>query len=1027
MKKRIQFWLTVWVLSLFCGGTLWAQNLSVSGVVSDEHGEPLPGVGVLDKNRSDHGAVTGPDGRYTLTIPADGFLEFSFIGYETRVEPVNGRREISLRLMPKTSTLDEVVVIAYGTSKKEDLTGSVAVVDVDAMRESSSANITQALQGRVAGAEFSSQAGEPGESGTIQIRGTRSISAGNQPLIIVDGMMDIVEDLSEISPDDIQSISVLKDVSSTAIYGSRGANGVILVTTIPKQQKQVGSFTVRFNAKAGVHLPRKGLDIMDAAEYGAFRNAAWSTSVLWDPEQSHHYYADPAALGKGTDWVETLTRPAKYQDYYTSLNGRASNLNYFMSLSYHDEDGIMLGAGHRRITGKASFDVRIKPWLQVGTKLVLNHQRTDKTTAAVGGTSSSAAIYLSPILGKEDTWNYFGDDESYGGAIFNNPYIVATRTTRYNSRDNFTVSPWLKADIGKLFKLDVQFSYTRGDTREFGYSPSSLPVASYTRTGGTASRTWLLKQTLQNETTLSYKQNVGKSALDGVLGFTYQYKESAWESLSGSGYLDDMVGFWNMRGLVHYDNLTPNTNGTFITRLSVFGRFNWVWDRRYHLSATLRGDGASNFATGRKWGFFPALAFRWSIVNEKWFRRAYWLNDLSLRLSAGRSGNDAIAPYMSLATLNSARTAWNFGDSRLVAYTPLKLANSGLGWETTDAFNVGLNFEAFQSRVILEVDGYLSFTRDLLLSMRNSQVTGYDSYFSNIGKTRNAGVEVTLTTKNVSARRFKWSTSLTVSHNSQIVLEAGEGDSVVPTYMNPRSSAQYLYGYRKGYPVNALWGYQYEGVWKTQEEFERNKATHTYTSGNAVTSFDNNIGRSKYADLNHNGLLEEGDVVYLGSSDALVHGGIQNDFTLWNRLKIGVYFAYSIGGSIYNLSELWMGTGNQSYNKYRYMADAWTPDNPDSNIPAAYRDDLYGCNRFVHDASYLRLKTVSIDYDIPLRGGIGKVIKGLTVGITADNLFLLKNYNGFDPDVNTSGAVYRLDNGAFPRPTTIIGKVFFRF
>ena len=1004
-----------------------AQSIKLTGVVSDENGDPMPGVGVIDKNKPSVGTVTDLDGKYSLSVAADAVLEFSFIGYETVLENVSSRQKIDVRLKPKSSTLDEVVVIGYGTSKKADLTGSVAVVDLDAAQSGTSANITQSLQGRIAGAEFSSQSGAPGESGTIQIRGTRSISAGNEPLIIVDGMMDVVEDLSEINPDDIQSISVLKDVSSTAIYGSRGANGVILISTKPKPQKQVGSFTVRFNAKAGVHIPKGGLDLMNASEFGAFRNASWETRNDWVPGSENHYYADPSTLGVGTDWVKVLSRPAAYQDYYASINGKASNIHYSMSVSYHDEDGIVIGSGFRKITGKASFDVNIKPWMQVGTEVYINNQKTDLTSAAVSGTSSTAAIYLSPLLNQNSTWNWFGENEAAGGAIFDNPYILATNVERWKDRNAFNINPWLKANLGKLFVLDVKFSYNRAHTREFLYSPSSLPVASYNRTGGSATRTSLLKQTLQAEATLNYKQNVGKNALEGVAGVTYQYRASDWGTLTGSGYLDDNIGYDNMRGLMYPDNLNTNNNRTFIQKISFFGRFNWVWNRRYHFSATLRGDGASNFAAGRKWGFFPAFAFRWSIVNESWFRSAYWLNDLSLRLSVGRSGNDAISPYMSLATLQSQRTAWNFGESRSVAYTPVKLANSQLSWETTDALNVGLNFEAFQSRLGIEVDGYVSVTRDLLLSMRNSQVTGYETYFSNVGRVRNAGVEVTINTKNIISRDFKWNTTLTIAHNRQMVVEAGEGNSVVPTYLNPRNSSQYLYGYKKGYPVNALWGYRYEGVWKSLEEYERNKATHLYVSSSPVTTFKAVRGYSKFADLNHNGVLDEGDMEYLGCSDAVVYGGFQNDFILFKRLKIGIYFAYSIGGQIYNLSELYLGSGNQSYNKYRYMINAYSPDNPDSNLPAAYRDDALGCSRFVHDASFLRLKTVSIDYDVPLSKKVTKVLKGLKLGVSADNIWLLKSYNGFDPDVNTSSTVYRLDNGSYPRPCTIIGKIFFRF
>ena len=1012
---------------LLCGGALIAQNRAVTGKVLDENGEPLIGAGVIDKNNVSNGTVTDIDGRFSINVAEDTFLEFSYIGYDTKIEQVkSGGKELEVRLSPKTSTLDDVVVIGYGTSKKGDLTGSVSVVSMDDMQSSATSNVAQALQGRIAGAEFSSQTGAPGEAGTIQIRGARSISAGNEPLIIVDGMMDVVEDLSEINPSDIVSISILKDVSSTAIYGSRGANGVILVTTAASSQdkeKQVGSFRIKFNAKAGVSSIANSIDIMDASEIAQWRNMVYYAREFWSEDAVNPPYADPAAMGTGTDWVKTLSRNAVYQDYHVSLNGNSGKSNYSASLGYNDEQGVIIGSGNRKISTVISYSVKLKPWMQAGIRSSLTNTRTDFTSARISGTSSSAAIYLSPLLTVKDDWNLYGDDESSGGAIFNNPYITAMNSTKWLRRNTIVLAPWLKADIVKGLKLNVKFSYARNNTWNFSYSPSFLPTAAYNNLGGTAARGAYLKQTFVNENTLNYSTKIKKSSIEAMLGMSLEYKKIDSENLTGAGYLDDNVGYGNMNAIVDYGNLVPKSSQTINSKMSFFGRVNYSWNRRYYLTATMRTDAASNFAVNRKWGYFPALAFRWSIVNESWFNNAYWLNDLSLRLSAGRSGNDAISNYMSLATLSTAKTHWTFGDSRSVAYTPNKLANSNLTWETTDSYNVGLNFEAFRSRLSIEADGYLSYTHDLLLAMRNSQVTGYETYFNNVGSTRNIGVEVTVKTKNFVRRNFKWSTAVTVSHNRQMTLDIGEGDAVVPTYLNPRNSGQYLYGYRRGYPVNALWGYQYEGVWKSAEEIERNNSTHAYTSGYMSTSVESNLGRSKYVDVNHDGLLDEEDVVYLGCSDPIVYGGISNDFTIAKRLTLGVYFAYSLGGKMYNLSELWLGTGSSSYNKYRYMLDAWTPDNPDSDIPAPYREDLYGCSRFIHDASYLRLKTVSIEYNIPLPKQAMKYIKSLIVGVSGDNLWLLKNYNGFDPDVNTSSAVYRLDNGSFPRPRTVIGKI----
>ena len=454
---------------------------------------------------------------------------------------------------------------------------------------------------------------------------------------------------------------------------------------------------------------------------------------------------------------------------------------------------------------------------------------------------------------------------------------------------------------------------------------------------------------------------------------------------------------------------------------------NFNYRKRYYITATARADGASNFADNKKWGFFPAVALRWSVMNEPWFAKATWLDDLSLRLSAGRSGNDAISPYMSLASLASSAGNWLYGNDRETGFYPSKLQNSNLTWETTSALNAGLDFAAWQNRVRVEVDAYVSWTRDLLLSVRNSQTTGFNTYYANAGSTRNQGIEITLTTKNVKRRNFEWNTTLTATHNTQIVTGVGSESEVVPTYTNPRNTTQYMYGYRKGYPVNALWGYKYEGVWHDQDEIDRNEVTHAYVSQVKPGTQGSGIGHPKYVDINHDGLLDQSDMVYLGCSDALVYGGIQNDFRLWKRFNLGVYFTWSIGGSIYNIGELWLASGTASFNKYRYMMNAWTEENPTSDIVKAGYDDAQASSKSVYDASYFRLKTLSLDYDIPLGKKVKKYIKTCSVGIVGENLFLLKTYPGFDPDVNTSSSVYRLDNGSFPRPRTWAFNITVKF
>ena len=1029
MKNSFVYKVLLVAMFVFVTIAASAQSIEVHGKVTDEKGEPMPGVGIIDKNNPKNGAVTDIDGLYRMKIAKDGVLEFSFISYETAIVPVDAKTLINISMKPSAEQLEKVVVIGYGTSKKSDLTGAVSVVDAEDLTKAPITSVAQALQGRVAGAEFMSTTGEPGESANILVRGSRSIEAGNQPLIVVDGVMDAVSDLSEINPSDIVSISVLKDVSSTAIYGARGANGVILITTQTPEKSDSPRFSANLKASAGISMIASKLDILDATEYATWRNMVSRQEAInsgkdlstWKPP-----FADPASYGKGTDWIDELSRTGVYQDYHVSLKGGNKETRYSASFGYHNNQGVVKGSGYRRYSGLASVESKLTRKLRWGLRVNYTHQDTDRSQAAIGGTNTNAAIFLSPLLTTEDTWNKFGDNSVSGGVVFNNPAMLAAEVTNVIDRDVVNFAPWLQYNIIKGLVLKTKFSYSYRTDFSAYYSPSYLPTAAINMTGGTASRTdWRQKKYL-SETTLTYNKKKRGHSIDALVGFTAEKQVTENAYMGGSGYIDDDLKYFNMAALKDKESLNISSYYHLKTNMSVLARANYSYKRRYYATLTMRADGASNFAAGRKWGFFPAAALRWSISNEPWLKDAHWLNDLSVRFSAGRSGNDAVASYQSLATLTAATSSWMFGNTRELAYVPSKLENSNLTWETTDSYNLGLNFSVLNSRISLEADAYISNTRDLLLKMKTSQTTGFNTYFTNVGTTRNVGIEASLTTQNIRNRNFTWTSTLTVSHNRQMVIDVGNDGEIVPTYNNIRNATQYMYGYKNGYPVNAIWGYKYGGVWHNDEEIRKNALTHTYVSHIQEGASGTNVGRSKYVDVNHDGLLDQNDMVYLGTGDPIIYGGFQNDFTIYRNLNIGFYFAYSLGGKMYNLSELWMGSSVSSYNKYRYMLNAWDEElRPDSDIPRPGYNDVFASDRQVHDASFLRLKTVSISYRIEFKGKVNKYLKSMTVGASAENLYLWKYYNGFDPDVSTS--LYRLDNGSFPRPRTVVFNLSMNF
>ena len=1000
-------------LSAFAALSLSAQSVTVSGQVVGEDGMPIEGVTVLVQGTS-NGVVTDADGKYSIgKLSSFDVLIFSCLGYREVSEGVEKRSTINVVLKEDVKVLDDAVVIGYGTQKKSDLTGSVGVVSMDEIHTPAVASLDQALQGRISGVDILSGGGEPGAAASIRIRGTRSISAGNDPLIVVDGILDAVESFSDINPDDIKDISVLKDASATAIYGSRGSNGVIIVTTKGDTASKV---SVSFSAGAGMSaLPRK-LDIMNATEFAQFRNdyrlSAGNVTVTTPQVSGSYPFENPASWGEGTDWQDVLTRKAFQQDYKLNVGYGDRRQSVWMSFGYEDRDGIVIGTGMRRYSTLVKFSRQLFKFMKIGARINYAYRHSDNNSVTINGTSNSSAVCMSPLVGKEDVWNRYGDEGGSGGSIFNSPYLIATKATNFVNVKFLNMAPYVELTPFRGFTAKSTFSYSLNDIDAFSYSPASMPLATAQKTGGTAVRTATSKTTMLSETTITYKPRLaGGHSFDIMGGFTGEKRMTDYNYTKGVGYLDDNVGPYNLGGLPDKRNYTVRSDMTELTRLSVLARANYSWMSRYLLTLTVRGDGSSMFAKGHKWGFFPAAAFRWNITNEGWMAgvKANGLTNLALRLSAGRSGNDSVASYVSRQYLTVTTGSWLFGDGQQGVAYPSRVDNDTLSWEKTDSFNAGLDLSLLNDRVVISADAYLTRTSDLLLALQNASQTGFSSRYANIGGTKGWGFELSLSSHNITRRHFNWETTFTFSHNNSVVTDIGAEFDYVATYTK---NSQMLYGYKVGYPVNALWGYKCCGVWHNDEERETNKTTRAYVS------YQNQNGYRKYADINHDGVLDSNDLVYLGSTDPVLYGGIQNNFRMWN-FRLGIYFTYSIGGQMYNISEFNLGSSIANTNKYRYMTDCWHPiRNPDSDIPAPAAKDGYGSDCYVHDASYLRLRNLSLSYVFDMSRRV-KWVKSITIGAYIDNVFLLTRYNGYDPDVNSSStSARRVDTATYPNPRT---------
>ena len=1013
MKKFLTIFFTA---TLLFSMDMSAQKArTVTGQVVGDDGMPVITAAVMVAG-TQNGVVTDVDGKYTINnVKTDDVLIFNCLGYVEQSVKFEGQKEINVVLKLDTQMIDETVVIGYGTASKSDLTGSVGVVEMDEIVSPIAVSADQVLQGRIAGVDIMTMGGEPGAGSSIRVRGTRSISAGNDPLIVVDGVMDAVESFSDINPDDIKSVTVLKDASSTAIYGSRGSNGVILVTTKGQENTKL---SVSLTANVGLSELAKKLDVMNASEFASYRNAYAEVKAHYDGKTYTPLFGDPASYGEGTDWQDVLTRKGITQGYKLAMNTGNSKGHAYFSFGYDDVKGILLGSEMKRYSTMLKVDRKLFKWLTVGARVSFAYRNNDLSKIKMNGTTNAPAC-LSPMVGKTDTWNRYSDEGSGGGSVFNSPYLVSLQETNYNNVMYLNLVPWVEATLAKGLKLKSTFSYVINETDNFTYSPASLPIATNRKTGGTAAHNDFYKNSFLSETTLTWNKTVRKVHKINLMGgFTGQLTTTDRHYVKGVGYLDDNVGPYNMAAIMDKRNLTVTSAQTELKRMSALGRFNYSYRSRYFLTLTARADGSSNFAAGHKWAFFPAAAFKWTISNESWMQMAKgtWLSNLALRLSAGRSGNDSVASYVSQAALTNGVSTWLFGDSQQLSYAPSRLDNKGLTWEKTDSYNIGLDLSILQGRVEITADGYLSNTTDLLLQVKNAHQTGFTSRYDNIGSTRGWGAEFSITSHNISKRNFEWETTLNLSHSTSIVTEIGADYENVPTYS---VGGQMAFGYVKGYPANAIWGYQYCGVWHNDQERAENKLTNTYKS------YQDYNGYAKYADVNNDGVLDRNDLVYLGTTDPIIAGGLNNSFRI-GKFSLGVYFTYSLGGKVYNLTELYLGTAHTAANKYRYMADGWSLTNTESDIPSASSKDGYGSSRFVHDASYLRLKNVSLSYTFDLSKKV-KWMRDITLSAYGENLWLLSKYNGYDPDVTGSGAVRRLDNAAYPNPRTYMISLKFRY
>jgi TonB-linked SusC/RagA family outer membrane protein len=966
------------------GEALGQGTGTIAGTIVDStSGAPLPGVNVVVEG-TQQGAATGADGTYEITgvEPGTYALVATFVGYadQTRegIQVQAGQTTtVDFALQQEAAALEEMVVVGYGQQQRKDLTGSLSSVSAEDMADMEVTRPGEALQGKVAGLNITSSNQHPGGELRMRIRGHNSLQGSNNPLVVVDGVMG--GSLQMINSSNIESVEVLKGPSATAIYGSRGANGVILVTT---KKGGGGEPSVEASASYGMQRVRKKLDLLNAQQHAELIELAGNRTVP----------ADPSSLGEGTDWQEEIFRPAPVQDYQIALSGGSGGTRYRVSGNYLDQEGVVKSSAYQRSGFRANVSQEIADQFDAGANFAYRRSTTDlvKTNEGYGtdgGPIVASALRFSPIVSVRT------QDGTYGQPLYtdyrtDNP--VATANLRESERTSNNVIGNVYAEYYILDELTFRadFGYNLNQETEQLYISRDLLAALNTGRGEVSeysSTDMLLETTLTYDGTLGERHN-----LNVVGGFTAQEISSESSFAGSSSFPNDVLGYNN---LSFGANPLPPGSGTSQERLMSFlGRVNYGYDNRYLVTVTSRMDGASKFAKNQKWAFFPSTALGWRVSEESFMEGVSGISNLKLRAGFGRTGSQAISPYQSLAAYD-AGAAYTLGTTQYQnGVVPDRVANPDLKWETTTQYDLGLDLGLFGGRLSATADYYYKRTDDLLYQKTLPSYTGYQSQIQNIGSMRNEGVELSLNA-DIAQGDFSWSAAGNFSLNRNEVLDIGEEEDqfFLDGAGTPNGKGFDQTGIvRVGEPIGSFWGYTFAGIYQNQAEAEA-----LPINGNVPDP-----GTVKYKDIDGDGEITDADKSIIGNPLPDYTFGLTNEFFYGNfDLSFSVYGVQ--GKDVLNINKYWLewvgGPVNQSADVLNY----WRGEGTSNTVQAPGRLPGDMSTRFIEDASYIRLQNLTLGYTLPA-GLAGGTFENLRIYVNGSNLLTFTDYSGYDPAVNSA-------------------------
>lgn len=1019
------------MLMLCSSLTAAAQGkLTVSGLVLDETGAPLIGAGVIEDGNLANGTVTDIDGKYTIVVPSDATIIFNYISYKTEMVKVAGRKVIDVTLMPDNTVLEEVVVIGYGTMKKSDLTGSVASVSSKAIEDFKSGTVLEALGGQIAGVNVTAADGTPGAGYDIKIRGVGSVNGDTSPLYIVDGFE--VDNIDFLANQDIMSIDFLKDASASAIYGARAANGVVLVTT---KSGIEGRPQISYNGSATYRLLSKRVELLSPYQFVKLQVEANPTKYgttyykLGEDSDGNAYTYQSAedylAEGIGIDWQNEAFRPTWSQNHDISVRGGTKDSKYTISFSHFDEDGIFTNSGYRKDNARVKLFQKVTKWLNIDFSI--NYTNTLKTgTGTSGGVLANILRYrptgglnVSDYTLRYSMYDPLSMSESNFNSSDNNPILQAESVDDNRKQEQWIANASLNFTLAKGLTFKTSATYNANyQRRDIFYGENSNQAYRGGGVYGSTQTTRALRW--QNSNVLTYKTKIAKKhSIEAMVGHEVSY--------SGNEYLLGQSKDFPFEDLKN-DNLglgaTPSQVTTYKAenlRQSFFARAFYNYKERYMFTGTLRADASTVFSKKHKWGFFPSFSLAWNIAKESFMDNAAWLSNLKLRAGWGTVGNDRISNYLSMDLYTPSK--YGVGSSQVTVLTPKQIANENLKWEGSTTANLGLDFGVFDSRLNITADAFIKDTKDLLLAQNLAHVTGFDSQWQNIGKIRNKGIEVTLNSVNFNKRNFFWSTDFNISFikNTLVALQDGTEYMFSRSGFNSNFSG-YDYVAYLGSALGDMYGYMYDGVYQYADFNVAPGGGMTLKDG--VVDISDHAGKAampgmvKYKDMDGDGVITTSDRTVIGNGQPDWYGGITNTFNIYG-VDFSFMFQFTYGNEVYNATRMYCTQSNSDRtNQWAEVADRWTETNASSVVPSYdgyVPSELY--SRFIEDGSYLRLKNITLGYTFPEQLTRKAHINKVRVYVTAQNLFCLTKYSGYDPEVNTltSPLMPGFDWGGYPK------------